>query len=126
MRVRAALCFTALAALATPAVAEVCRYVDRDANLHYSNVGPEKGWEKLACGLPAAKAQPDTSKRLGRALAKVEIGMTIKQLEDIDRLLVSASARTELVTAAGKTVTRRYPDGQYIIMRDGRVTAIQR
>ena len=38
--------------LATPAVrAEICKYIDADGNMHYTNVPPEKGWKKLSCGV---------------------------------------------------------------------------
>ncbi len=48
--VRAATCCAALA-LAPIAEAEICKYVDSDGNMHYTNVAPEKGWKKLSCGV---------------------------------------------------------------------------
>jgi hypothetical protein len=33
------------------AAADICKYADRDGNLHYTNVAPEKGWKKLSCGV---------------------------------------------------------------------------
>ena len=46
---RRALAGCALAALAVPAAAEICKYRDADGNIHYTNVAPEKGWKKLGC-----------------------------------------------------------------------------
>src|SRR3979409_2662789 len=40
-----------LLALAAAAAADICKYVDRDGNMHYTNVAPEKGWKKLSCGV---------------------------------------------------------------------------
>jgi hypothetical protein len=54
MSLRATLCFPALLALATPAAAEICKYVDRDGNMHYTNAAPEVGWKKVSCGVDAA------------------------------------------------------------------------
>ncbi len=31
------------------AVADICKYVDADGNVHYSNLPPEKGWRRLSC-----------------------------------------------------------------------------
>ncbi|HEV8552513.1 MAG TPA: hypothetical protein VGR65_03875 [Casimicrobiaceae bacterium] len=114
-----------LLTFAAPVSAELCKYVDRNGDMHYTNIEPEKGWKKVSCGV-GAPAGLDPSVRIAHALAKVRVGMTIGQMEGIDRVLVQVPERTELVTAAGKTVVRRYPDGQQIVMRDGRVTAILR
>src|SRR5262249_60075637 len=55
---RSALCWCvralsgcALLLSALPASADICKYIDRDGNLHYTNVAPEKGWKKLSCGV---------------------------------------------------------------------------
>jgi hypothetical protein len=48
--VRAAACCAALG-LAPTSQAEICKYVDSDGNMHYTNVAPEKGWKKLSCGV---------------------------------------------------------------------------
>ena len=45
-----AMCWCALL-LAAPAAAEICKYIDSDGNMHYTNVAPEKGWKKLSCGV---------------------------------------------------------------------------
>lgn len=31
--------------------AEICKYVDTEGNMHYTNVPPERGWKKLSCGV---------------------------------------------------------------------------
>jgi len=41
----------ALFALAPLAQAEICKYIDSDGNMHYTNVAPEKGWKRLSCGV---------------------------------------------------------------------------
>ncbi len=48
--------------LAVPAAADICKYVDRDGNLHYTNVAPEKGWKRLSCGVggTATSSEPGT------------------------------------------------------------------
>ena len=33
------------------AFAEICKYVDAEGNMHYTNIAPEKGWKKLSCGV---------------------------------------------------------------------------
>jgi hypothetical protein len=38
-------------ALSPCAFAEICKYVDVEGNMHYTNVAPEKGWRKLSCGV---------------------------------------------------------------------------
>lgn len=48
--VRAAACCAAFG-VAPAAQAEICKYVDSDGNMHYTNVAPEKGWKKLSCGV---------------------------------------------------------------------------
>jgi Domain of unknown function (DUF4124) len=46
-----AMCWCALFAGASAAHAEICKYVDSDGNMHYTNVPPERGWKKLSCGV---------------------------------------------------------------------------
>ena len=45
-----AMCWCALL-WAAPVSAEICKYLDADGNMHYTNVAPEKGWKKLSCGV---------------------------------------------------------------------------
>jgi hypothetical protein len=53
-----ALCVTAaiLFTLASPTAAEICKYVDRNGDMHYTNAEPEKGWKKVSCGVGVARA----------------------------------------------------------------------
>jgi hypothetical protein len=45
-------CAAALAlVVAAPASAEICKYIDADGNIHYSNVPPDKGFRRLSCTL---------------------------------------------------------------------------
>jgi len=40
-----------MATLALPAAAEICKYIDTEGNIHYSNVPPDKGFRRLSCTL---------------------------------------------------------------------------
>jgi hypothetical protein len=46
-----AMCWCVLLAGASAVQAEICKYIDGDGNMHYTNVPPEKGWRKLSCGV---------------------------------------------------------------------------
>jgi hypothetical protein len=46
-----AICWCAALMLAPCAFADICKYVDAEGNMHYTNVAPEKGWKKLSCGV---------------------------------------------------------------------------
>jgi hypothetical protein len=37
--------------IAPAALADICKYVDAEGNMHYTNIAPEKGWRKLSCGV---------------------------------------------------------------------------
>src|SRR2546428_5683103 len=50
-------------ALATPANADICKYVDREGNLHYTNVAPERGWKKLSCGVGGSGSSAERTAR---------------------------------------------------------------
>ncbi len=43
--------FALLAVAATGVRADICKYVDQEGNVHYTNVAPEKGWKKQGCSL---------------------------------------------------------------------------
>jgi hypothetical protein len=49
--VLAASALTAVCALShtSHAQAEICKYVDPDGKVHYTNVAPERGWKKQSC-----------------------------------------------------------------------------
>lgn len=66
------LCLAALAALAsgalvaTPAEAAICKYLDSDGSIVYSNVPPAKGMRKLSCDIvepPAGRSSEKGSAR---------------------------------------------------------------
>ena len=46
-----AICWCTSLMLAPCASADICKYVDAEGNMHYTNVAPEKGWKKLSCGV---------------------------------------------------------------------------
>ena len=46
-----AICRCTALVLAPCAFADICKYVDADGNMHYTNVAPERGWKKLSCGV---------------------------------------------------------------------------
>jgi hypothetical protein len=45
-------------AFAPCAFGDICKYVDADGNMHYTNVAPEKGWKKLSCGVGEQTRDP--------------------------------------------------------------------
>jgi Domain of unknown function (DUF4124) len=57
-----AICWCTPLAFAPCAVADICKYVDADGNMHYTNVAPEKGWKKLSCGV-GEQTRGDTSSK---------------------------------------------------------------
>jgi len=50
-RARAWGLFVLLAVAVTGARADICKYVDQEGNVHYTNVAPEKGWKKQGCSV---------------------------------------------------------------------------
>jgi len=46
-----AIVLIATATLALPVGAEICKYIDTEGNIHYSNVPPDKGFRRLSCTL---------------------------------------------------------------------------
>ena len=59
--------FIAVVALtaASPALADICKYLDKDGNIHYSNVPPEKGWKRISCDGEPSQPSSSPSKRTG-------------------------------------------------------------
>ena len=58
----------ALAGVAAPAQADICKYADPEGNIHYSNVPPEKGWKRISCTVGDNSApQPAGSASSGAA-----------------------------------------------------------
>ncbi len=37
--------------VAAPSHAAICKYVDAEGTIHYTNVAPSKGWRKLSCDI---------------------------------------------------------------------------
>jgi len=101
---RALVC-CALVALAPSAQAEICKYIDSDGNMHYTNVAPEKGWKKLSCGVgeeprndksvkstpsPAGFPRVDADTQRGRDDMRRKVLM--EELSTEEKLLVEARA----------------------------------
>ena len=94
-RVRLAWLATAAAVLvlAAPADAAICKYLDAEGNIVYSNVAPEKGLRKLSCDIveesprraPAKGARapsPADFPRIGSEVQKSRDDMRRKILDD--------------------------------------------
>ncbi|MDQ2963825.1 MAG: DUF4124 domain-containing protein [Pseudomonadota bacterium] len=84
-------------ALAAPAAADICKYVDRDGNMHYTNVAPEKGWKKLSCGVGGSTAPGEKGAKSGPGPAgfpKVDTG-TQKGRDDLRRKVLAEELATE-------------------------------
>lgn len=83
--------------LATRAGADICKYVDRDGNLHYTNVAPEKGWKRLSCGVGGTATPSETETRSAASPAgfpKVDAG-TQKGRDDLRRKVLTEELATE-------------------------------
>jgi hypothetical protein len=48
---RRAIVFAAAALFVSSAGAEICKYIDAEGNIHYSNQPPDKGMKRLSCTL---------------------------------------------------------------------------
>jgi hypothetical protein len=84
-------------ALAVPAAADICKYVDREGNMHYTNVAPEKGWKKLSCGVGGAAAPGEKGAKSAPGPAgfpKVDTG-TQKGRDDLRRKVLNEELATE-------------------------------
>ena len=84
-------------ALAAPAMADICKYVDRDGNLHYTNVAPEKGWKKLSSGVGGSTAPGEKGAKSAPGPAgfpKVDTG-TQKGRDDLRRKVLTEELATE-------------------------------
>jgi len=75
------------------AIADICKYLDRDGNTVYTNLPPEKGWKKLSCGAGGASAggakAPSPS-----GFPKVDAS-TQKGRDDLRRKVLSDELATE-------------------------------
>ena len=97
-------------ALALPAAAEICKYVDRDGNMHYTNVAPEKGWKKLSCGVGGSTAPGEKAAKAASpaGFPKVDTG-TQKGRDDLRRKVLTEELATEEKLLAEARVS--YADG---------------
>jgi hypothetical protein len=97
MRCLGAIAWCTALLLSKQAVADICKYVDRDGNLHYTNVAPEKGWKKLSCGVGAPAVPGETDARAAPSPAgfpKVDAG-TQKGRDALRRKVLSEELATE-------------------------------
>jgi hypothetical protein len=82
-------------AIAATAHGEICKYIDVEGNVHYTNVAPEKGWKKLSCGVgeegrsAAARATPSPA-----GFPKVDAD-TQKGRDDVRRRVLTEELATE-------------------------------
>jgi len=84
-------------ALATPANADICKYVDREGNLHYTNVAPERGWKKLSCGVGGSGSSAERTARSAPSpsgFPKVDAG-TQRGRDDLRRQVLTEELTTE-------------------------------
>ncbi len=98
-----AICWCTALMLAPCAFADICKYVDAEGNMHYTNVAPEKGWKKLSCGVGdetrgSAKGSPTPTgfPRVDADTQRGRDGLRRKVLSDEldteEKLLVEARA----------------------------------
>ena len=89
-----ACCVLALAA--SPAVADICKYMDRDGNLHYTNVAPEKGWKKISCGVGGSASGGERASKTPTpsGFPKVDAG-TQRNRDDLRRKVLTEELSTE-------------------------------
>lgn len=83
--------------LATRAAADICKYVDREGNLHYTNVAPEKGWKRLSCGVGGATTPSEAEPRSASSppgFPKVDAG-TQKGRDELRRKVLTEELATE-------------------------------
>ena len=98
---RSALCWCAralsgcaLLLSALPAGADICKYIDRDGNLHYTNIAPEKGWKKLSCGVGGTGSSGGARAPSPAGFPKVDAS-TQKGREDMRRKVLTDELATE-------------------------------
>jgi hypothetical protein len=91
--------------LAPCAFADICKYVDAEGNMHYTNVAPEKGWKKLSCGVgdetrgdrsarssPTPAGFPKVDADTQRARDALRRKVLSDELDTEEKLLVEARA----------------------------------
>jgi hypothetical protein len=113
-------------AVAGPAVADICKYVDADGNVHYSNLPPEKGWRKLSCASgeegsgkrPAGTAARATPSPAGFPRVDPD---TQKNRDDVRRKVLNDELATEEKLLA--EARAQYADGAPLPLAEERADA---
>jgi len=92
------ICWCVLAGAASPALADICVYVDKDGNKLYSNVAPEKGWKKVSCAggdeAPRSTERSAKSSPTPSGFPRVDPG-TQRGRDDLRRRVLSDELGTE-------------------------------
>ena len=119
----------AMALSASPALADICKYIDTAGNIHYSNVPPEKGWKRVSCSDsdngPQKRLAPVESVSTRTAptptgFPRVDAG-TQKGRDDVRRkVLIDELATEDKLLAEARTV---YADGAPMPLPDERANA---
>lgn len=84
-------CATTL--LPATAIADICKYLDRDGNTVYTNLPPEKGWKKLSCG-PGGASSGGARTPSPAGFPKIDAN-TQKGRDDMRRKVLSDELATE-------------------------------
>ncbi len=112
--------FALLAVAATGVRADICKYVDQEGNVHYTNVAPEKGWKKRAAASAttarraartppaAAAARRRATRRRRPGFPRVDPG-TQRGRDDVRRKVLADELATEEKLLAEARVA--YADG---------------
>jgi len=91
-----AMCWCVLFAGASSVHAEICKYVDADGNMHYTNVPPEKGWKKLSCGVGDEASRGGSSKSTPTAAGFPRVDAdTQRGRDDVRRKVLTDELTTE-------------------------------
>ncbi|MEP6942446.1 MAG: DUF4124 domain-containing protein [Betaproteobacteria bacterium] len=91
-----AMCWCAAASFASTAQAQICKYIDPEGNVHYTNVAPEKGWKKLSCGVgdEAGRGAPSRSTPTPAGFPRVDAD-TQRGRDDMRRKVLTDELTTE-------------------------------
>ena len=61
-------------AAAAPVGAAICKYIDADGAIHYTNVSPDRGWRKLSCDIADDTPRPKAGSGNGAARSATPAG----------------------------------------------------
>ena len=118
-----------LAVAAQPARADICKYRDADGNTHYTNVAPEKGWQKLGCTVGddgtvrrsgAANGAPARSASTPPGFPRVDPG-TQRGRDDVRRKVLTEELAAEEKSLAEARAA--YADGAPVPLPEERADA---